>query len=749
LDPFDPFYESVVGSTVFDPPYPSEDILAPLSATLNPGSYALIFGTDRFGASARGGVMPDNNMDIPGAASYILWRETDEVETGWHESTLFQNLRFVVRGTVIPEPATWLLATVAMTSFAIRRIRRKRLHVTLIAAVAVVLIAVSAPARAATLEGQTVTTRMTTAWPHGLPTPSHLSKRVVGPGTEIMDDFFQLDVDFSDTNILITNRQVIGWDNSVLYVSFQDTYAAIPRFTEIAINPATNWNGFDSSRLSFGPNDIFLDLTDTGALMGEQISLDITAIIPEPATWVLAAVASAYLGLRRRRSRRLPDKFLVGLPLATAIAIGTFIAGPAYSQSYRATILNPAGSTYSFANGNSETSQVGFGRRAPTPNDDHAFLWHGTAESVVDLHPAGFPYSAVSGVEGNSQVGSAWNHGPGDDGHAFLWHGTAESAIDLHPTGFRLSVAAGLSGTSQVGYGEVDFVTNHALLWHGSAESVMDLHPAGFRASFAGGVFEDTQVGHGYKIDGERHALLWHGTAESVVDLHPAGFTGSEVWGVSEGTQVGIGEMTVGGFHALVWHGAPESVVDLHPAGYSGSFAEFSSGDSQVGFGFIDVEQHALLWHGTPESVVDLHPVGFDRSRVSGVSGNRQVGYAENLNRPGPDHAMLWTGTAESAVDLHLSLEGLGIEFRGSQATGIAENGDVVGWAADSSGRYYAVLWKLVPEPSTGVLFCCGLLTLGYIRRRAHLSIEARPSHTTLATAPKQIPIQHNMPGTE
>jgi hypothetical protein len=83
-----------------------------LTVTLNPGHYALLFGSGQFGASESGG-MHDNNTDIPGSASYFAWSPFHEPgQTGWHE-VLPGGLRFVVTGTVIPEPGAGLLAAVA------------------------------------------------------------------------------------------------------------------------------------------------------------------------------------------------------------------------------------------------------------------------------------------------------------------------------------------------------------------------------------------------------------------------------------------------------------------------------------------------------------------------------------------------------------------------------------------------------------------------------------------------------------
>jgi len=106
-----PFDTTTLATTDFMANWPSTDLLTPLSVVLPPGDYALIFGGH---VGAQGG-MPDTNTDIPGQASYFWW---DGFGSNWYDGG-FRNTRFVVTGTVIPEPSTliiWsLLATLGIT----------------------------------------------------------------------------------------------------------------------------------------------------------------------------------------------------------------------------------------------------------------------------------------------------------------------------------------------------------------------------------------------------------------------------------------------------------------------------------------------------------------------------------------------------------------------------------------------------------------------------------------------------------
>ena len=208
------------------------------------------------------------------------------------------------------------------------------------------------------------------------------------------------------------------------------------------------------------------------------------------------------LALNRQRLERA-----AGL---TALAATLLSAAPTRAQTtYTVTDLTPAGQPGAQATGVSGSAQVGIGNNPATLDGTYrALLWKGTAASVVNLHPAGFEESEAHAVSGNSQVGYGYDYtdvgGDGDpyveysNYHALLWHGTADSAIDLNPDTFDETYALGVSGNAQVGYG-LPSTSNqfHALLWRGTAASVVDLQPAGFTSSQASGVSGSTQVGVG------------------------------------------------------------------------------------------------------------------------------------------------------------------------------------------------------------------------------------------------------------
>jgi hypothetical protein len=242
-------------------------------------------------------------------------------------------------------------------------------------------------------------------------------------------------------------------------------------------------------------------------------------------------------------------------------------------------------------------------------------------------------------------------------------------------------------------------------MWVGSAASMVDLHPSGFDYSYAHGTFDNgdnifSQVGYGagQSTGDNAHALSWKNTAASVVDLHPlTGFTESYAFGTNGTQQVGHGITDTGAARALLWSGTAASRVILHPTtGFTETWANAIFGNRQVGYGYgssTGDNTHALMWTGTAASRVDLNPAGFTFSEALAISAAGQVGSASGPSTDNSAHAFWWRNTAASAVDLHPRLADLGIDFISSTATGIADNGTIVGYAMDAEHNSYAVMW--------------------------------------------------------
>ncbi len=105
----------VLGATLLTFPVSSAEVFGQLPLSLDSGWYALVFGSGLFGATADGGAVR-NGVDIEDPA-YIAFQPPR-----WSNLTsLFDNHRFVVKGTVVPEPSTIALVVFAsLLSFWIR-----------------------------------------------------------------------------------------------------------------------------------------------------------------------------------------------------------------------------------------------------------------------------------------------------------------------------------------------------------------------------------------------------------------------------------------------------------------------------------------------------------------------------------------------------------------------------------------------------------------------------------------------------
>jgi hypothetical protein len=97
----------VLGATVIAFPEPSAEVWGNLALSLDPGWYALIFGSGLFGATGDG-AMPLNNPDI-GTPTYIGYQSGAVLGWGNLINPIFRNYRFVVQGHLVPEPPALLL----------------------------------------------------------------------------------------------------------------------------------------------------------------------------------------------------------------------------------------------------------------------------------------------------------------------------------------------------------------------------------------------------------------------------------------------------------------------------------------------------------------------------------------------------------------------------------------------------------------------------------------------------------------
>jgi hypothetical protein len=117
-DPFTP--EETLASVVFQPPLPSVELLVPLAVTLEPGAYALVFGSNLFGATGNGAIPNSADQDdIPPTTidSYIFYSVPRPGEPPIWRGPLASQMRFLVSGTRVPPvPALGAVGVVALVA---------------------------------------------------------------------------------------------------------------------------------------------------------------------------------------------------------------------------------------------------------------------------------------------------------------------------------------------------------------------------------------------------------------------------------------------------------------------------------------------------------------------------------------------------------------------------------------------------------------------------------------------------------
>ncbi len=344
------------------------------------------------------------------------------------------------------------------------------------------------------------------------------------------------------------------------------------------------------------------------------------------------------------------------------------------------------------------------------------------AWQVVLLHPSSELETSALGVSGASAVGYVRDFS--GVARPALW---ANSSLPITLPGPADTWALGIDGTTIVGQARV---TVDAVVWQGEMHNLAVLEPSGVSSSSALAVFGATEVGS-MVIGGAPHAAAWAGSAETVRDIHPVVAWGSALRAIDATGEAGdLIPVVHGSTHAALWQGTAESVVDLHPAGAYASSAQAISNGRQGGY--VQYERdgtyYPAVWSGTAESFVNFSAPGAptDAGVIYGMQGNLLVGGARFLD--GSGGATIWFGTPESAFNL-ASLLSSDYTRSEARAVDIDEFGTirVVGYAYNENyylpnGTYYprneAMMWVLVPEPSSLAALAAGLAGLAGVRPR-------------------------------
>lgn len=137
--------------------------------------------------------------------------------------------------------------------------------------------------------------------------------------------------------------------------------------------------------------------------------------------------------------------------------------------------LNPAGFRSSYAYAVRGDQIAGFGQ-VITTGEPHAVMWTGPTDTFTDLHNNTLAVRSYAyATDGEYQGGTAAFRDVGEV--AALWHGSADTMINMHPSwnGSPNSQINGMAPGVQVGQ-----IGIGPYLWHGTPESAKRMTPAGY-----------------------------------------------------------------------------------------------------------------------------------------------------------------------------------------------------------------------------------------------------------------------------
>jgi len=338
---------------------------------------------------------------------------------------------------------------------------------------------------------------------------------------------------------------------------------------------------------------------------------------------------------------------------------------------------------------------------------------------LIDLGTLGGTSSFAYGINSTDEVVGSADIGGGVQ-EAFLYT-TSGGMVSLGLlTGGTTSVASGINNAGQItGTSDVTGGQDHAFYYNGTMHDLSVL---------SGGTFSQGQainnsglaVGFSQMTGGLLQSVSSsNGGALTNLNITLTGGNQSEAMGVNASGQV-VGEATnsSGQFVAFSKSGATTTNIGTLGGVSSEALGVNSSGEV-VGFADTATSSHAFSW--TSGAPVDLGVLGTGKfSQANGVNDSGEiVGTSATIASGKISHAFLDIGGVMIDLNTLLDPAAQAEGWTVTSATGINNNGDIVGYATNGLTTH-AVLLEVVPEPTTvlEVIFGLGLLGLMALRKR-------------------------------
>lgn len=295
---------------------------------------------------------------------------------------------------------------------------------------------------------------------------------------------------------------------------------------------------------------------------------------------------------------------------------------------------------------------------------------------------------------------------PGDQGRAFIFS-DAGGSMDLPPVG---------SLTNCLGYAINDFdqvagtANDRPAIWTNGVGQVIPMLPDYTSARVTGISNSGLVIGYPMGVfgPGPHSGFIWSSSTGVAPLLPLMGSNSSRAYNINNSdVVVGLSFYSNGANKATEWvNGVPS---ELAPGQ---NFSEGFANNDQGNVLGTRSDGSAVFWErGHPLTLIG-HLPGYSGISPRGLNNsNIAVGNAGNVTPQPTSRGWVWDAD-HGLEDLNLVTTGIPSGWTITWATGINDNGQIVGIVENSVGWGYAVRLNPVPEPSAAMAFGFGIALL-------------------------------------